>query len=210
VKPEILLDSENFLAVNKPSRMHSVQGKSKEISVQDWLAANFSELKTLPDSGLLHRLDFETTGVLLAARKPEVYQEWSQKFRTSGDLKKIYWAITSHEPQQTEFDLYFYSRYRGSKKTSVRTSGKTSERGRCRWRSLDKQGDRVLLEVELLGGGLRHQIRAGLAFLGCPLDGDILYGGRPKSYFGLHARELHWANQRVIAPPPQDWEALFI
>jgi 23S rRNA pseudouridine1911/1915/1917 synthase len=205
VSAELLFENAEFLAVNKPSGWHSTQGKTKSITIESWLAEHFESQKSLPESGLLHRLDLETSGVLLAARNLDVYQEWCARLRSGQEVQKIYWAVCDPRPPGHEFIFYFSSRYRGSKKVSVSSHGKASERGQCRWRILHQEAGAHLVEVMMMGGGLRHQIRAGFAKIGSPLLGDSLYGGRHAPYFGLHARELRWSKFSVQAPPPRTW-----
>jgi len=59
-----------------------------------------------------------------------------------------------------------------------------------------------VVEVELIGPGRRHQIRAGFAYLEHPLEGDTLYGAQGPSHFSLHAWKIMIDGLTVIAPPP--------
>lgn len=200
----ILKQTNDWLVLNKPSQMHSLSSPDDQNSVENWVYQNFPEQKAIPEAGLLHRLDYLTSGCLAVGINPTKIPKLRENFRQSS--KKIYWAWVEGQPNADSFDLYFRSRYKRSKKASVTFKGEEKEKGSCRWSLLQTKEKTSLLEVELLGPGKRHQIRAGLAFLGHPILGDRLYGrSPPAAFFGLHARSLEMEQMRVIAPPPTIW-----
>jgi 23S rRNA-/tRNA-specific pseudouridylate synthase len=87
----------------------------------------------------------------------------------------------------------------------VATTGRANHHGRGAWRVVERNDDHDLVEVRLIGPGRRHQIRAGLAFLGHPIINDELYGGPASSrpgIFGLHAWKLVIGVIEVVAPIP--------
>jgi len=209
--PKIVFETDDFLVIDKPAYLHSVTQKDSVNSLEAWLAQERPEHLKLKESGLVQRLDFETSGCILAAKTPESRDRlWGER----NQIEKFYWVLTEKDPGTNSFDFYFYSRYRGSQKMSVEKNGKAGERGKCQWRLLHKatRGSREvnLFEVELMGGGKRHQIRAGFAKLGCPLLGDELYGSEAKEDFlGLHSHELRVEGHRVICAPPEAWRSHF-
>jgi 23S rRNA-/tRNA-specific pseudouridylate synthase len=69
----------------------------------------------------------------------------------------------------------------------------------------DVRGD--LVELDLLGPGRRHELRAGCAYLGHPLVGDVLYGGTAAARIQLHAWRVELDGELVEAPPPPWAEA---
>ncbi len=194
------------MVINKPELCHSVEGKNKN-SVENWLKENFPALSEIPEFGLVHRLDFETTGCILVAKNKENFDRYRILFRQGETIQKIYWALVSGHPKPQSFSLYFSSRYKSSKKMTVKTKGSPHELGKCRWKTLRSSASECLLEIELLGPGRRHQIRAGLSFLGHPLFGDRLYGGPPwpQEGIGLHSRKIILENQIIEAPTPESW-----
>lgn len=223
ISPEILYEDSRFIVLNKAPRWHSSgPSRDKEPSVEDWLKQNFQWARNIPESGLVHRLDFLTSGCLLIA-KSETEQFRLREALRHDQIQKIYWALARKAlPPQGQFELSFESRYKSSKKITVSRVGDSNQKGRCRWRlrgswsspQNKELGD--LLEVELLGPGKRHQIRAGLAFLGADLFGDPLYGlGHPWG-LGLHARELIFSKalfedakeRRIRAEEPAFWTDL--
>ncbi len=174
-------------------------------SLEAWLLEQYPEQKSIPDSGIAHRLDQRTSGCLLVARTESSYMHLRDDIR-SGAIRKIYLTYVKGLCRSGDFTLYFSSRYKRSQKVTVAETGPEKVRGRCQWTMLKTDRDRSLLEVELLGRGKRHQIRAGFAHLGHPLVGDRLYGGPAwNSRFGLHAWKLLWKKHEVICPPPDDW-----
>lgn len=203
----ILQETPDWIAFNKPSGWHSVaSGTSSEPSIEAWIQENRPDLASLPESGLIHRLDQPTSGCLLAAKTLKSHAQLKTLMQ-SRSVQKIYWAMVEGSASPGELSLYFYSRYKRSKKISVRKSGSPKELGECRWKILSAFEGSSLLEVQLIGGGKRHQIRASLASIGHPIRGDSLYGAKPwGDSFGLHARSLRWAEHEVVAPPPAEWQ----
>ena len=202
----IFKEGNTWLVINKPSGFHSVadQENLNEPSVEEWLKINRPELQSLPECGLVHRLDQKTSGVLLVAKTPEIYLSFRELMR-GRDIQKTYLAIVVGSIKNGEFKLYFSSRYKRSQKITVSTSGSPSTQGQCRWRTLASDKKHSLLEVELIGRGKRHQIRAGLAYQGHPLVGDTLYGGPKSEFFGLHSWKLSWQSIKIECPPPSQW-----
>lgn len=200
---DLLFENETLWVWNKPSGWHSSKG-ANEPSVESFLEKTLDQ--KISESGLLHRLDEPTSGCLAAAKSQEAYEKYKYRFREGLDVQKIYWAIVFESfPPRGDFELYFSSRYKSSKKMSVSSKGAVADKGLCSWQSLRQSEGAQLLEVRLIGPGRRHQIRAGLAYTHSALLGDALYGGPPKVYFGLHARSLIVDELRIDCPAPSSW-----
>lgn len=220
LQPELLCETANWLVINKPSGWHSVRlarseqddeagGVTSSGILQDWLARQYPDLAALPESGLAQRLDRMTSGCVIVGRSIEAVTRLSNAVRGRwGTIHKTYLAMAQGRCENGTFELYFHSRYRRSRKVLVEDSGPVKEQGACRWHALERRTDSTLLEVELLGPGRRHQIRAGLAHLGHPLLGDELYGGRPwRGRFGLHAWRVVIEDKTITAPAPSSWDS---
>jgi len=220
VQPDVIRQTPQWLVVNKPSGWHTVRiragnGSGSDAAsssgriLQDWLEARFSELALLRESGLVQRLDYLTSGCVITGRSDETVAQLREALRKpSGGIGKTYLAMVDGNLSPGSFELYFHSRYRRSRKITVSDSGGDAERGQCQWRVRQRLPRQTLLEVDLIGPGRRHQIRAGLAHLGHPLLGDELYGGPPwDGRFGLHAWRVVIDGETVTADAPGEWSA---
>ena len=140
------------------------------------------------DRGLLYRLDFETSGVLVYVKTEGAYQYLRAHFKLIAK-KKTYLCLVEGECHLSgKFAHYFSSKEVKGKRVIVSTNPVSGEVGELSLTpvSYDPQTLTTLMEVELKTG-LRHQIRAQLAFLGFPLRGDVFYGGNVASRLYLHA-----------------------
>jgi 23S rRNA pseudouridine1911/1915/1917 synthase len=202
--PRFLREEPAWLVVDKPAGWHSVAGGADSgPSVEAWLRATRPELASLEECGLVHRLDRFTSGCLLVARDAGSRERLRAAFSgRGGDLRKIYLALVAGRAEPGAFTLAFTSRHKGSAKVTVAPRGEPTTIGRCRWTVAERRGNQTLLEVELLGPGRRHQIRAGLASLGFPLVGDTLYRG-PESPRGVHLHALRIEVDGVATESPR-------
>lgn len=206
-EPRTLASGPGWFVIDKPIGWHTVAGAgddSSEPSVEAWLRSTHPEYSVLEESGLVHRLDRGTGGCLLVATDAASLVTLRTGM-SDGSIRKVYHALlSSRPPWGGRFELYFTSRYKRSKKVSVTERGEAKQRGVCTWNLLDQVGDRVLVEVELVGPGRRHQIRAGFAHLGVPLLGDTLYGGAAWEHElpALHAVRLDLPDASVEGPSP--------
>jgi 23S rRNA pseudouridine1911/1915/1917 synthase len=205
----ILREEPSWLVLAKPAGMHTVEQNGNEgaPSVESWLRAARPELAGLDECGLVHRLDFDTSGCLIVAKAEGTRERLRDAFSgRGGDIRKIYLARVegrfADRVMAGAFTLSFTSRHKGSSKVSVHTRGEPETIGRCRWRVLSVLDETTLVEVELLGPGRRHQIRAGFAYEGHPLVGDALYGSRADGPIRLHAARVEVDGVTVECPPP--------
>lgn len=179
---EVLLHDDAVVGILKPAGLLSV-GTSRVKSqhalglVRDALGPN---QRLWP----VHRLDRETSGVLLFARSREVCDAIQAGWR---DVDKIYLAVVEGRPDPS--DGLISQPLRDDKNLTVRVGPhKAARDARTRYRTLQTQGSRALVELAL-ETGRRHQIRAHLAWLGTPVVGDGRYGTRGPR-MALHAHRL--------------------
>ncbi|RLS86994.1 MAG: RNA pseudouridine synthase [Planctomycetota bacterium] len=217
--PTVLHDEPHWFVVNKPAGMHTVaQPNNDAPSVEAWLRATRPDRADIEECGLVHRLDLDTSGCVLVAKSAKARVWLRDAFSgRGGDIRKMYLArvegFFAERVIAGAFTLSFSSRHKGSAKVSVGPRGEPETIGRCRWNVKSSSGAgepaSTLLEVELLGPGRRHQIRAGMAHEGHPLVGDTLYGARalgtdiaPIRAICLHAWRVEVEGIQVECPPP--------
>jgi tRNA pseudouridine32 synthase / 23S rRNA pseudouridine746 synthase len=198
--PPILYQDDALLIIDKPTGLLSVPGRYGDL--QD---SAFSRLRNLLPDGdrllLVHRLDKETSGILIFAKTPEVRRHLSQQFQQR-QVHKIYEAILSGQPSLTEgvIDLPLRPNPGDRPRQMVdRHQGKPSF---TQFRCLSTSAPQTRIEF-MPTTGRTHQLRVHAQVgLGLPIWGDRLYGCiLPSDRLHLHAREIqfsHPQDQRII------------
>jgi 23S rRNA pseudouridine1911/1915/1917 synthase len=129
--------------------------------------------------GIVHRLDKDTSGLMVVARTPRAYRVLVEALRTR-EVKRVYHALVWGDPPADSGEIAGAigrdPRHR-QRMSVVRRGGKPAL---TRWRVLERFGAAALLEVRL-ESGRTHQIRVHMAHLGMPVVGDPVYGGRGKN-----------------------------
>jgi len=177
---EILYEDDFSIIVNKPAGLAVQGGKDVKTS----LDRLFAEIRT-PAPLLVHRLDKDTSGVLLAAKTRESAAVFSQIFsggKTNRKAVKIYIAVCKGRPAQNEGLIKEELHIRGDMKKSetrykVLKTGKIEQADNIddTTGAVETMCDYSVLEIEL-GTGRMHQIRRHLAMTGNPILGDDKYG----------------------------------
>ncbi len=164
------------------------------------------------DRGLLYRLDYETSGVMIYVKDEALYKELRENFQTVAK-EKTYWCWVEGEMTlKGAFTHSFSSAEEKGKRVKVAAVGVYDQEGELSVKALEfnPSTNKTLVEVSLKTG-LRHQIRAQLAHLGYPLSGDTFYGGKAARRLYLHAynyriaalgQELFWQSK------PHDFNGL--
>jgi len=210
-EPCIIAERAAWLVVGKPAGWHSIeQAGGGTHTIEAWLRTAVTAQDSLPGAGLVHRLDEGTTGCLVAARSGQALAGLRSAF--SGEpsqhaVEKRYRAwVAAGARDRGQFALHFTGRHRGSSKVTVSERGEASTRGICRWVVLSRGATHDLVEIELVGPGRRHQIRAGFAWLGFPLASDAAYRGSAREGFdqaALHAQAIIIDGDEVVDPDPR-------
>ncbi|MBI3180272.1 MAG: RNA pseudouridine synthase, partial [Deltaproteobacteria bacterium] len=201
--PVVAHVAEDFLVVDKPAGMptQALAGKDGR-SLTEWVIERFPEVRALKGDGrhggLLHRLDTETSGLVLFARTSAGYSEFRARMR-AGEVRKTYLALVLGPLRgQGSVDLPIAHHAKSRRRMLAVRPGMRHFRGKPRparteYRVLATRGGHALVEA-VITKGARHQIRVHLAALGHPIAGDALYdanaAARPAPRHFLHAARL--------------------
>ncbi|MCB1107075.1 MAG: RluA family pseudouridine synthase [Chlamydiia bacterium] len=212
---EILYEDETIILVNKPVGMvvHPAPGHYQGTFVN----ALLHHCPSLPSQdvrpGIVHRLDKETSGVLLAAKTSAAHQKLTEAF-SSRAIEKEYLAITVGTPPAEFVDAPIGRHPKKRKEMTVLTEGRHAL---THFEVLESRGGFSLVKAKPVTGRT-HQIRVHLKSLKTPILGDFLYGSEKLSRkMGvdralLHAYRLTFSHpfsgkkMVVTAPFPQDFE----
>ncbi len=192
--------SKHALVLNKPPGL-ATQGGSKTFEHVDGLldALQF-EAEGRPK--LVHRLDKDTSGVLLLARTSRAAAFFGKLFATR-DTKKIYWAVTAGGPRLDDalIDLPI-GKQPGTGGEKMHVDEEAGLAAKSRFRVIDRAGDRAaFVEMQPLTGRT-HQLRVHAAATGTPIVGDGKYGGQLCFLTGGVSRKMHLHARRLVISLP--------
>lgn len=213
---DVLLDDGWLVVVNKPAGVLSQPAEgaraTDELAMDEWLLLRLAWQEGRPPFlRLVHRIDRNTTGVLLFARRPEATAPLAKAWR-DGRVERGYLAIVEGEPawESREVEAPIARVTGGAWRFEVSPRG---ERAATTVRVRSAANGIALVEC-LLRTGRTHQARVHLAHLGHPVVGDGLYGARREAPRPLlHAAWLalphprDGAANRIEAPLPTDFAA---
>lgn len=182
----IIHQDPSIIVVDKPAgiSVHPSDSDKGEDTVMDLLSSRIDD----PESdrpGIVHRLDKDTSGLLLVARTKTV-REYLQKQFKQRKVEKTYLTAVNGKPKldQARLEWPLSRSPKNPLKRAIRPGGKMAI---TEYRLLESRGGYSLLEIKL-HTGRTHQIRAHMQYLGHPVLGDTLYG-RPVK--GLDRQFLH-------------------
>lgn len=216
----VLYEDEDVVVVNKAAGVvvHAGAGQHSGTLVNA-LLYHFGQLSTAGGDerpGIVHRLDKETSGVLVVARTDAAHRALSEQF-ASREVEKIYLAVVQGLPAAGSGRVEKPITRDPVHRTKMTCRLETGRHALTDWKVLERFRRHALLEVKI-GTGRTHQIRVHLSSLGHPILGDRLYGARatellPERFF-LHAARLGFqrpsTGERVTveAPLPPELEAI--
>jgi len=190
-KIQILYEDRSVIAIDKPRGWMLVPfswqktNRNLQVALTSSIAARdfWARSRNLRFLRFVHRLDADTTGILLLAKSPGALDAYGSLFESRG-MEKLYLAVVQGVPKQAEWvcqlGLAPDPQYRGKMKID-RQAGKAAE---THFRMIQTLKGTSLIEAQPLTGRT-HQIRLHLAVSGCPVVGDDLYG-RPPAAGGVH------------------------
>ncbi len=215
-----------ILVINKPAGLvvHPASGNWSGTLLNGLLFA-YPELKTIPRAGIVHRLDKDTSGLMVVARTLQAQNNLVQQLQAR-TVKRHYLAIVQGKLSgEGTIDAPIGRHLRERIKMAVVHTGKPAI---THWHALEQFANHTLVECRL-ETGRTHQIRVHMAHIGHPLAADPVYGGKPRltspeirlaledfNRQALHARRLtlqHPVTDKTLswkAPIPEDLNTLLL
>lgn len=183
----ILFEDEHLLVINKPAGMntHAPAPFAGE-GIYDWLRHREPRWASL---AILHRLDKETSGVMVFGKTTEANRSLTDQF-TRHVVRKRYLLLTDRAVNEEKFTAES-ALVRAGEKYLSRPLHAGGERAKTHFQVLERCDGRTLLEAEPVTGRT-HQIRVHAAEAGAPILGDTLYGGSVAPRLCLHAASLEF------------------
>ena len=217
---DILYEDEDVIVVNKARGMvvHPAAGVSSGTLVNALLAhcKDLSGINGALRPGIVHRLDKDTSGVMIAAKNDTAHRSLAEQIQEK-TAKRVYWAILTGNIREEEGVIHGAigrNPKDRQKMAVVRENGKDAT---TNFRVLERFGAYTLAECRLMTGRT-HQIRVHMAYIGHPVLGDPKYGAKkcPFSIEGqaLHSKTLMFTHPRTgermefEAPLPKDMQMI--
>ncbi len=209
---DVIFENDDVLVINKPAGMvvHPAAGHATGTLVHATLAhvPEMEDVEGEQRPGIVHRLDKDTSGLILVA-KNDASQRWLQAQFKDRKVKKVYLALVDGAPPTPTGRVDApIGRDSGNRKRMAIVPLHKGRELVTDYQTLERFDEHTLLEVHPLTGRT-HQIRIHMAFLGCPIAGDTLYGHR-RPTVPIRRQFLHAARLTVQLPgedAPRTFEA---
>ena len=193
IKLDILYEDEDIIVINKPRGMvvHPAAGNYTGTLVNALLEHcrdSLSDINGVIRPGIVHRIDKDTSGVLVAAKNNAAHGKLSAMLKKH-DIQRVYVAVAEgvFAEDSGKVDAPVGRHPVDRKRMAVNV--KNGRRAVTHFRVLERFRDATLLELRL-ETGRTHQIRVHMSYIGHPLIGDAVYG-RKKQEYGFEGQALH-------------------
>lgn len=184
----IIYQDDNVVVINKPTGVltHSKGALNEEFTVADFFRPLTTYHKDTNRPGIIHRLDRDTSGVLIGVRNEKTASLLQRQF-SDRKVKKTYIAVVDGVLKQSEalIDLPIGRNPKEPSQFRVDAGGKSAQ---TTYKVLSSNGTFSLVELSPRTGRT-HQLRVHMAYIGVPIHGDKVYGSRSDRLY-LHAKCL--------------------
>jgi 23S rRNA pseudouridine1911/1915/1917 synthase len=208
-KLQVIYEDNHLIAVNKPAGMLVHADETGDDTMADLVKWYIKERYNKPGDvflGVIHRLDRPVSGLTIFARTTKALQRMNEMFQKR-EVKKTYFALTENRPEELEGDLvHFLVKDHDANITKASTTKKgpfkEGKEASLHYAYKGSIGVQHLIEVQP-HTGRPHQIRVQLSKMGCPIRGDVKYGGQRKNqgnFIHLHARKLEFIHPVKLEP----------
>lgn len=189
---EVIYEDDYIYIINKPLGLVTHPADSyKDYTLVNLLLYNFNQLSNINSKrpGIVHRLDKDTTGLMIICKNDESYLKYQQLFQEH-KIEKKYWALVEGKIEKKEDTIDTNIQRSISNKTKMQ-AGKLGKNAITMYKVLESVNNFSLLEVSILTGRT-HQIRAHMQYINHPLYGDVKYGCKSglKDTFYLISKSL--------------------
>ncbi len=185
----IIYENKDCVVIDKPAGVlsHSKGAFNPEPTVATWLAQHLGAKADSDRTGIVHRLDRDTSGVMICAKTVDSHG-WLQKQFSQRKVKKTYFALVSGQPAQSHAIIDMPIERNPKKPQSFRV-GSNGKSAVTEYQVVETGSKYSLVRLRPTTGRT-HQLRVHLHKLGHPIVGDSLYGGEPAARLYLHAAQL--------------------
>jgi 23S rRNA pseudouridine955/2504/2580 synthase len=193
---------EQVIVLNKPPGLAVQGGSGTEKHIDGMLDALRFGYEDRPR--LVHRLDKDTSGLLLIARTGQTAKRLSESFRDR-ETEKLYWAVVVGVPPRRDgnIDLPLAKRPGARDRELMQVDHENGQKALTHFREIDRAAKRAALLALWPRTGRTHQLRVHCAAIGCPILGDRKYGGEEALLAAVaDARRLHLHARRLRLPHP--------
>ena len=214
IKYETIYEDDDIIVINKPAGMltHAKGVIAEEFTAADIVKPITNYKADTNRPGIIHRLDRNTSGVLLMVKNSDAASKIQKQF-SQRTIKKTYYAIVCGIPDQHKAFIDLPIERNPSRPSTFRVgaNGKSAQTSYEVERSIIKKNISLIkLQPKT---GRTHQLRVHMQYLNTPILGDLVYGGKPAERMFLHAESLEvtlLSGERKLfkAPLPDEFNQL--
>lgn len=214
IKRLIIFEDEQFLAINKPHGLLSVQSDKERECAYGYATHYLQKKDPMSRLFILHRIDKETSGVLVFAKDIIIHSKLKGHWNDDITMRE-YYAVVEGRMAEKSGTITSYLKENRNNMVYV-TNGKDGKKAITHYEVIKENNDYSLLRV-CIDSGRKNQIRVQMASIGHPIVGDDKYGKGlgPLNRLGLHASRLDFIHPdtkeslSLVAKVPQSFYALF-